>query len=72
MPFHTCIYIKSNGIQCGSPAVQRRVYCHYHQESVIREARRNKYIRRAAAKISTSRPNSNKPKDLATLTQQPQ
>ena len=28
--FRTCIEIKQNGVQCGSPALRNNVRCHFH------------------------------------------
>ena len=72
MPCHNCHYIKPDGQLCGSPALRNHIYCYFHKEAVSRAMRRSQYARRAAAKINTSRPNSNKPKDLAPVAQQPQ
>ena len=30
MPFRTCIHIKTNGAQCGSPAMRGDLRCYYH------------------------------------------
>ncbi|HUQ49868.1 MAG TPA: hypothetical protein VM056_04060 [Terriglobales bacterium] len=31
--FRTCIEIKSNGIQCGSPALRSATRCYFHEQS---------------------------------------
>jgi len=32
-PAKTCHHIKTSGVQCGSPALRGRRYCHYHQRA---------------------------------------
>ncbi len=39
-----CQHIKSNGIQCGSPAIKGRRFCHFHAEMRDRARRRAKAV----------------------------
>ncbi|MEO6802479.1 MAG: hypothetical protein ABI197_04440 [Granulicella sp.] len=39
MPYRTCQHIKLDGILCGSPALNRKLYCYYHQRVVSRHRR---------------------------------
>ena len=31
MPYPLCRHIKSDGVQCGSPALNRKTFCYFHQ-----------------------------------------
>lgn len=38
----TCLYIKTNGEVCNSPALRRRGYCYFHHEAAKRNQRRTR------------------------------
>ena len=46
-PCKLCAYVMPRGRLCGSPALRRRTYCHFHMEKVQRERRIADYRIRA-------------------------
>ncbi|MFB3812954.1 MAG: hypothetical protein ACE14L_02495 [Terriglobales bacterium] len=44
-----CQHIKVNGVQCGSPAIHRRHFCHFHAAMRDQARRRRKATKHASA-----------------------
>jgi len=43
--YPTCRHVKEDGAYCGSPALQRSKYCHYHLQHRVRRLRRARALR---------------------------